>query len=247
LPSYVRRRLLNLREFAAAELDELRRHEPAFGLAIIEEVRALIPFDDYAFIGLDLDGEQTGRELLLATSLDKAAFEGFAASGLTEADPLYRALSPQQPVVAWSDLADNDTGPGRAAQIDAFMERGPMAPRTLFSFWNEAGGLRGIAMFTRQKPFEDFERAVLLWMSERIHAELAEPVLRAFNAQIGLSATEQSSLELASRGMTSEQIAAELGLQPDSVNSAMKLATRKIGANNRTQAVADAIRLGIIK
>jgi DNA-binding CsgD family transcriptional regulator len=47
--------------------------------------------------------------------------------------------------------------------------------------------------------------------------------------------------------MTSEEIAAATGYKTETVNSYLKSATRKLGTANRLEAVADAIRRGIIE
>jgi DNA-binding CsgD family transcriptional regulator len=65
--------------------------------------------------------------------------------------------------------------------------------------------------------------------------------------ELKLSAGELICLRLASKGMTSDQIATESGYQVDTVNTYIKHATRKIGATNRTQAIAEGIRRRLIE
>jgi LuxR family transcriptional regulator len=61
-----------------------------------------------------------------------------------------------------------------------------------------------------------------------------------------LSKGEMACLAQASLGLTSEGIAKSTGYQLDTVNSYVKSATKKLGAVNRTQAIAEAIRRRLI-
>ncbi len=246
MPSYVRRRLLSVREFAATELDLLRRIEPVFNLPVLDELRHFVDFHQYAFLGLDIDGNSTGQDVVLATDMGHEICDDYIGRCLYKIDPLTLAATRERPNVSWHDLSEDVTGTPHLAPLRNLLLRFQIRPRTIFTFWNENRQPTGAAIFTREKPFTTHERALLQWTSEKLHEDLSGPVLRAFNAQIGLNQTEQRCLELASRGMTSEKIARELGVHPESINSAFKLATRKIGARNRPHAVADAIRLGII-
>jgi LuxR family transcriptional regulator len=61
-----------------------------------------------------------------------------------------------------------------------------------------------------------------------------------------LSKGELACLVQASLGLTSENIAKATGYQAETVNSYIKSATKKLGAANRTQAIAQAIRRRLI-
>ncbi len=246
MPSYVRSRLLNAREFAVAELDNLKKVDPVFQLPVIEHLRQVVSFEQYLFGGVDLDGCQTGKSVVLATDMSLDLIRTYQAQALHGADPLFDHVSPETPHASWFDLTPEEATAPRARPVVQLCDLHALAPRTLFSFWNERGVRYGLAVFTRQTPFLPQEREVLQWVAQKLHDDLSKPILRAFNAQVGLNANEQKCLDLASRGHTSEEIGQQLGLTTDTVNTFIKIATRKLGANNRAQAVADAIRLGII-
>ena len=246
MPSYVRSRLLSAREFAVSELDNLKKVDPVFQLPVIEHLRQVVPFEQYLFGGVDIDGCQTGKGVVLATDMPLDLIKSYQAQNLHGADPLFAHISPDKPHASWFDLTLEAASAPQARPVAQLCDLYALAPRTLFSFWNDKDVRYGLAVFTRRTPFLPQEREVLQWASRKLHDDLSKPILRAFNAQVGLNASEQKCLELASRGLTSEEIGQEIGLTTDTVNTFIKIATRKLGANNRAQAVADAIRLGII-
>jgi DNA-binding CsgD family transcriptional regulator len=61
-----------------------------------------------------------------------------------------------------------------------------------------------------------------------------------------LSNGEMACLQLASRGLTSQEIAIESGYTVDTVNSYIKLSTRKLGVSNRIEAIAEGLRRRLI-
>ncbi|ESQ79215.1 hypothetical protein AEYBE204_09405 [Asticcacaulis sp. YBE204] len=170
----------------------------------------------------------------------------FVRERYTSIDPLIQNLTAEQPDLSWFDLPKAVTQAPEVKPMQRLFDDYHIAPRTIFSFWNDRDGLYGTAGFTRRTPFTSDERAVLRWASHRLHADMSQPVLRAFNAQVGLTDSEQKCLELASRGLTSEETGLKAGLSTETVNTYFKSATRKLGARNRSQAIADAIRLHII-
>ena len=61
-------------------------------------------------------------------------------------------------------------------------------------------------------------------------------------SRAGLTQRELSVLKIASDGRTAEEIAGALGLGMETVRSHFKKARTKLGARNRTHAVAEAMR-----
>jgi DNA-binding CsgD family transcriptional regulator len=62
-----------------------------------------------------------------------------------------------------------------------------------------------------------------------------------------LTARERDVLELLAGGLRQEQIADRLEIGPATVRSHLRNATERLGAANSTQAVAIAIRRGLIR
>ena len=84
-------------------------------------------------------------------------------------------------------------------------------------------------------------------VAEVTHKVLTRPIMEKFSAQtLKLSEGELLCLRLASFGKTSEEIADASSYTPDTVNSYIKAATRKLRANNRAHGIAEALRRGLI-
>lgn len=246
MPSYVRTRLLAAREFAISELANLQESHPAYDRGIIESLRKIIPFDYFFFSGVDLDNCHTGANIVLMSDMPEAGVTAYHASGLVRSDPLLSLVTAEQPDLSWSEVpAEVKEKPDVRALI-RLLEQHHIPPRIIFSQWNEAGEFYGTAGYARTEPFSENEKAVLSWFSRKIHKDLSEPVLNGFNQQIGLTSGEKTCLELASRGLTSEEIGLKLDLTTETVNSYIKLITKKLGARNRGHAIADALRLNLI-
>lgn len=61
-----------------------------------------------------------------------------------------------------------------------------------------------------------------------------------------LSARQVEIIECVARGMTNDQVAFELGVSASTVKNHLYTACRRLGAASRSQAVAEAIRLGLV-
>lgn len=65
-------------------------------------------------------------------------------------------------------------------------------------------------------------------------------------ARSALSPREREVLALAAQGLTNAQIGARLGLGVETVKTLLERVYRKLGANGRTEAAAEATRLGLL-
>ena len=73
----------------------------------------------------------------------------------------------------------------------------------------------------------------------------SSPSLAANAPKVVLSARQRDCLRLAARGLTSSQIAAQLGLSPRTIDEHIALACRQLGVRTRIQAVARLARAAI--
>jgi two-component system nitrate/nitrite response regulator NarL len=69
---------------------------------------------------------------------------------------------------------------------------------------------------------------------------------QAIATDVRLSRREHEVLELSSRGKSAEQVAQELFVSRETVNTLLQRAGRKLGTRGKTQAVAEAIRRGLL-
>lgn len=64
--------------------------------------------------------------------------------------------------------------------------------------------------------------------------------------KVNLTSREMQILRSVAKGYTTKRIAQDLGLQPPSVEAHLYTLYRKLGANNRGEAVSSALKLGVI-
>ena len=239
----------------SVELDEIAQRElAALGginsiahAPIIERLRRAVDFDGFAFSGLDLDNCRVGRGLFLATNLPDGLTQLYAREQLLAVDPIGRTISEERPIVQWQDVEDDvDLTDPKVRQLLQALDFYAIAPRTTFTFWNR-GRMYAAATFTRQTRFSDEELQALNIMAKAVHGYLAQPIIQAINRTLGLTRGEVICLRSAAEGLTSEEVAAEVGYSVETVITYLKSATKKLNAGNRTQAIAQAIRRGIIE
>ena len=224
------------REVLAASADE-----QSGGRVLIERTREIVPFDGIIVSGLDVQGCRFGTATLLATDLPPAFLEAYVGERLIEDDPLGEQIRPGRKVAS-DDDADHGRRPARLAYLFDYFD---IKPRTIFPLWR-GSQCYGSLLVTRDKPFNAEERAYLELIAAPLHASLSGPVIERLNRRLGLTASEIRCLELASQGLTSEAIAKASRHTFETVNSYLKSAARKLGAANRTHAIAEALRRRII-
>jgi DNA-binding CsgD family transcriptional regulator len=91
--------------------------------------------------------------------------------------------------------------------------------------------------------------APLLFLSHIYHEAVRKRFPEFFEGseQPPLSCRERECLGWVAAGKTTDELAAILGLSPETVRVYMKRAMRKLGANTRSQAVARAYREGLLR
>jgi DNA-binding NarL/FixJ family response regulator len=112
-----------------------------------------------------------------------------------------------------------------------------------------ARGADGILL--KEAPLADVARALETlkegrsYVDPAIAASLVGVVRDA--AQPGLTERERAVLGLLANGRSHEEIGAELGIGIETVRTHLRKASDRLGASTRTQAVATALRLGLIE
>jgi DNA-binding HTH domain-containing proteins len=131
-------------------------------------------------------------------------------------------------------------------------------PRDLFFRFNmqrgayfpvhDAAGSRGAVSFCGDRPsFSLQEMLELTYLSVHIYNRLAEIRDMDNRATEMLTEREIDCLNWTAAGKTSVEIAEILGLSEHTINHYLNRATKKLDTVNRTQAVAKALRIGLIK
>ena len=113
---------------------------------------------------------------------------------------------------------------------------------------HDVTGARGaISFIGDREPFDTGEMMELAYLAAHIFNRLAE--IREMDSRSSdmLTERELDCLNWTAAGKTSVEIAEILTLSEHTINHYLNRATKKLDAVNRTQAVAKALRLGLIK
>jgi DNA-binding CsgD family transcriptional regulator len=144
----------------------------------------------------------------------------------------------------WGDGRRED---GKGQVCATLFQRFQMS-RTIFFPTHDASGARGIVLLSGDRaPFAHVEVKDLSFIALHVFERLAE--IRNLDARIAemLNDREIDCLTWTAAGKTSAEIAEILGLSEHTVNHYLNKATKKLDTVNRTQAVAKALRVGLIE
>jgi DNA-binding NarL/FixJ family response regulator len=113
----------------------------------------------------------------------------------------------------------------------------------------DALGAGADAVVLKEAPLDDLLRALETISAGRRYldptlASLA--LLTRGDGTVDLTAREREVLRLLAEGWAHEQIGGHLGIGAETVRTHLRKASDRLGAANRTQAVATALRLGLI-
>lgn len=203
-----------------------------------------------AFMVLNLPSA-TARDLQSNTVITNWPVELLSAydhEALLTNSPIVRRLR-SSTIPFFSDLSKVklERSDARTGVVAAMFERFRMARCAYFPTHDASGG-RGVISFAGDR--EDFapgEMLELHYISTHIFDRLAE--IRALDSRVvdALTDREIDCLNWTAAGKTSVEIADIIGLSEHTVNHYLNRATRKLDTVNRTQAVAKALRIGLIK
>ncbi|MGV8936191.1 MAG: helix-turn-helix transcriptional regulator [Allorhizobium sp.] len=121
-------------------------------------------------------------------------------------------------------------------------------PRGAYFPVHDAEGNRGAVSFSgNREPFTAVEMMELSYVSLHVYNRLAEIRDLDNRSTAMLTDREIDCLNWTAAGKTSVEIAEILSLSEHTINHYLNRATKKLDTVNRTQAVAKALRLGLIK
>jgi DNA-binding CsgD family transcriptional regulator len=203
-----------------------------------------------AFMVLNLPSA-TARDLQSNTVITNWPVELLSAydhEALLTNSPIVRRLRAST-VPFFNDLSKGkfERSDGKSGVVSALFERFRMM-RCAYFPTHDASGARGAVSFCGDRePFAAEEMLELHYISTHIFDRLAE--IRALDNRVvdALTDREIDCLNWTAAGKTSVEIADILGLSEHTVNHYLNRATKKLDTVNRTQAVAKALRIGLIK
>ncbi|MDO1581194.1 LuxR family transcriptional regulator [Rhizobium oryzicola] len=132
-------------------------------------------------------------------------------------------------------------------RVKDLLERFGITTGAIFPVADLAGRRAAVALFGEGPQFSVAQMMELGYIAGHLYERLA--TIRDVDAKINnsLSEREVNCLTWTAAGKTSAEIANILDLSEHTVNHYLNRATKKLVAVNRTQAVAKALRLGIIQ
>ncbi len=129
---------------------------------------------------------------------------------------------------------------------DLFMRFG-IVRGAYFPVHDVSGGRGAVSWAGTSASFTHQQMMELMYIAVHVYQRLAEIRSLEVRPTDTLSEREIDCLNWTSAGKTSAEIAEILGLSEHTVNHYLNRAARKLDSVNRTQAVAKALRLGVIK
>lgn len=225
------------------DLASVPRHRFFQNHPFITRLRRAVDFSHVMVSGLDIDRFRFGSGQSVDSDFPPAFLDAYYEEKFHITDPFVAACKVATDVVVEGDVLKDVAVNERLTYL---LEAFKIHNRTFMPI-SRAGKVYGGVGFTRDIPFNEDELSFLKAIAPALHSAVTGRLMRRFAAtELRLSSGELICLRLASGGLTSEQIAHESGYQVDTVNTYIKNATKKVGASNRTQAIAEAIRRGLI-
>lgn len=228
---------------AVPDMASLPRTRALVDSALLRRLRSAISFDYLAVCGLDIESYEFGCLRSVDTNFPPNYLESYEAEKLYRVDPL--VIQGRSTVVPLTDTEAFAQG-NPPERLQYILAAHGIGIRTLFPLRREEV-LFGAVVFSRADAFNDEELDFLCTISELVHSEVTKSIMQRFAIDVlRLSVGELECLRLAGHGFTSDEIAARTDYQTETVNTYLKHATRKLGARNRTHAVAAALRRKLI-
>jgi DNA-binding CsgD family transcriptional regulator len=184
----------------------------------------------------------------IITSWPAALLSIYDQEGLMVNSPVLRRLRTSTlPFFHDTSRANWSRDDGKAGIVATLFERFKMVRCGYFPT-HEPSGARGAVSFAGDRePFTAVEMRELSYIAIHVFDRLAE--IRNLDTRITDTLTDREidCLNWTAAGKTSAEIAEILDLSEHTVNHYLNRATKKLDTVNRTQAVAKALRIGLIK
>lgn len=226
-----------------ADLSSVPAHRQLRDNELVAQMRKSIGFRHLIVGGLDIEGYHYGTGRSVDTDMPPAYIDAYFGERLGFADPVVTLSKTRGVAVSQEDAFDDITPPPR---LQSLLRAYEVRHRFLIPIVRD-GIVYGGVCFTNDRCFTEGERQLLAFLAPPLHKAVTKPLMERFAAAaLRLSEGEVRCLELAGRGRTSEEIAALTEYQKETVDTYLKRATRKLGAENRAHAIAEAIRRDII-
>jgi len=210
---------------------------------IVDLLRKAVPFEYISIAGLDLEKYRIGEGFSIDTDLPAAFVETYYADRLQKTDPFVKAAKIAKDVIQEHEVYAKEAPSQRLLYV---MRSFGIFNRTMVPI-SRGEIIYGAVCVMRNERFTNTEINFVAMVAESLHRAFTAPLMAKFGKQeLNLTEGELACLRAASSGKTSGQIAAVVGFQVDTVNTYVKSASKKLGASNRVEAIAEAIRRRLI-
>ncbi len=215
------------------------------GFALVEQIKQVVLFRHILISGLDIAGHHVGTGTYLLSDFPADYLAEYYAGDYIDSDPLVAQFKAGHTICRDSEAFATPEARRAALEVLDLLRRHAIAERTILRV-SDGSKVSGTITVISEKRLPDDQCLLLQHFALSLHAQVAKPVLGELNRKLKLTPGEIYCLDHAARGLTSEEIAAADTYSVDTVNTYLKTATRKLGAHNRTQAVAEGIRRRLI-
>lgn len=200
----------------------------------------------YLLMGVPSTTSTAISPYVLLTTWPDEMLKGYDDAGLILGSPVIQHLRDSTLPFVYETVTTNSTRLDGKAQIAISLFGQYGLPRGAYFPAHNPLGQRGALAFGGDRPsLTHVEMAELNAIANLAFSKVLD--LRATDrSTIALSRRETECLSWVSAGKTSTEISGILGLSEYTVNHYLNRATRKLDAVNRVQAVAKAIRAGLL-
>jgi DNA-binding CsgD family transcriptional regulator len=214
---------------------------PSLPLSVLGAARFPSKAGDWASV-------QLRKSVFLHTSVPKGWWEEYDALSQEKFRPLLFLAATSIAMHTWTEVRRMVQPIGSDTwSYDLALKYGmrdgltcPVGGRWLVAFWS-----RNELSTIMTQPLRIMISAAASVAALRLN-QLVDPDARIFGQHAQLTPRELAVLRLVSTGARSSEVAKALGLGEETVRSHMKRAQNKLGARNRPQAVAEAVRQHLI-
>jgi DNA-binding CsgD family transcriptional regulator len=171
----------------------------------------------------------------------------YDAEGLLTASPVVQKLRESTLPFSYDTekVNENRSGDKKSIALDLFISNG-MARGAYFPVCDPAGERSAIGFSGSRALLSQYETMQLLIICVHVCDRLYQIGRKDVRGGEELTEREIDCLNWTAAGKTSAEISEILGLSEHTVNHYLNRATKKLDTVNRTQAVAKALRMGII-
>lgn len=202
-----------------------------------------------AFIVFRIPGATTQdlQAVSVITNWPSELLAKYDAAGLLQNSPtVFKIRSSSLPFTIDINDEEYNRPDGRKDLVITLFEQYRMGRGAYFPVCDPGGDRGGIGFSGDRTPMTDYEMLQLLMICTHVFDRLYQISRKDIRNGDELTEREIDCLNWTAAGKTSAEISEILSLSEHTVNHYLNRATKKLDTVNRTQAVAKALRMGII-